>query len=116
MVIRSVKRKPVKAISASFTGKGMFNSKKGFGWAWFFGSTASALISAPWVLLGIAIFVLIGILLFYLALGKILGAVIIAAGVASVFKIRWWVGLIIILLGAMIFYNPFHIAALGIMW
>lgn len=94
---------------------GVFGSKKG--WAWLFAGTLPALLGSPWIMLGIGIFILVLILLFYLALGKILGAVVMAAGVALLFRTKWIIALLVLILGVILFYNPYNlIPGLQIMW
>ena len=83
----------------------MLKTKKGFVSvvAWIF----SLLIASPMVLLGIGIFLLVLLLGIYFALGKIIGVVIVAAGLFFSFKINWKVGLVFVAIGALLFFNPF---------
>ncbi len=94
--------------------KGLFSSKKG--WAWLLAPASTALAS-PWVLLGLGIFVLVIVLLFLITLGKLLGALVLAGGVVLLFRARWWIALLVIGLGVMLFYNPYNlIPGLQMMW
>lgn len=73
-------------------------------------------LANPFVLLGVAIFAIVMILMLYFMLGKIIGVIIILAGLFSLKWFKWYVALIFILLGVLIFINPFEWARLQMMW
>lgn len=88
----------------------MMNSRKGMVDVILF-----SLISNPFILLGIAIFALILILMFYFMLGKIAGAFMLIFGLYFLSK-DWRIGAGIILLAVILFFNPFGWSTLAIMW
>jgi hypothetical protein len=63
-------------------------------------------LANPWVWLGAAIFVLVLLVLIFFALGQIIGVAVVALGIMLAFKADWRVGLVFIIIGAFLFFNP----------
>ena len=80
----------------------MMKSKKGF-----VPMIIGALLTAPWVLLGLGIFVVLLLLGIYFALGKLIGAGLIVFGGFLISRFDWRIGAVIMGVGLLFFYNPF---------
>lgn len=70
----------------------------------------------PVALLGLGIFIVVMMVMFYFMLGKIVGTALILIGAMSLMNKTWgWhVGLIMIILGILMFWNPFGFSMLSI--
>lgn len=66
------------------------------------------LFAAPYVALGTGIFLLLVLLGFYLALGKLLGAGLMVLGGLLAWRMDWKIGVPLIGVGILLFYNPFE--------
>ena len=89
--------------------KKLIESRKGFGQLF---SILALLMANPFVLLGIAIFVIVVLLLFYFALGKIIGVGLIGFGAYMMIK-NWKIGLILLISGIFVLMNPFEWSSLS---
>ena len=75
------------------------------------------LIGSPYILLGIGVFVIILIAMFYFAFGKILGAIMIVASVILYFRTKSWkLALFTVIVGFLLFFNPMGWSRLAMMW
>jgi len=78
--------------------------------------TLWALISNPYILLGLGVFLLILILPFYFMLGKVMGFLLVIAGLIMFRYTDWKFAVLMVLLGILVFWNPFGWAKLQMMW
>ena len=88
----------------------MLNSKKGFV------QLLALPFAFPMVSLGIGIFLLVLLLMLWFMLGKILGAVIVIFGLLSLTRFKWPVAVGIMLIGLVVFFNPFGWVKLQMIW
>ena len=82
--------------------KGMMKNKQGMV------GIILMLIANPLILLGLGIFVFVFMFTAYFMLGKILGAGLILLSVYMFFRVDWKFALLILLIGLLIFANPFN--------
>ena len=82
--------------------KKMMKQKKGQV-AW----VIALLVANPLVLLGLAIFIILFLLGFWFALGKLLGTFLVLFGGFLTFRMDWKIGLPVMALGLLVFTNPF---------
>jgi hypothetical protein len=81
----------------------MLKTKKGLAPVAF---VASLIFSFPWIALGIGLFLLAFLLGFYFALGKLIGAGLVVFGGFLTYKLSWKIGLPMMAVGLLFFYNP----------
>ena len=90
--------------------KKLFQNKNGFV------QVLGLVFAFPYIALGIGAFALVLLMMLWVMLGKILGAVIIVLGLLSLTKLKWWQACIIVGIGILVFFNPFGWARLQMMW